>query len=106
MNADQNRTGSASARLHASQEVVPGGLVAAQLDSSTLLPDPAEPTTMVSRLAAPEVSRSCSAGLTIRVFGSVVRRNFVSAKPRARYGVVPFPRPSAETLVLYSSYIR
>jgi hypothetical protein len=47
MNADQKRTGSASARLQDSHEVISGGLVAAQL-------------------------------------GSVVGRDFVSAKPRAR----------------------
>jgi hypothetical protein len=68
----------------ASQEVTPGGLVAAQLDSSTLLPDPAEPITTVRRRPAPEVSRSCSGDLVTSVLGSVVGRNFVCAKPHAR----------------------
>ena len=84
MKPDQNRTGSASALSQDSQEVTPGGLVAAQLDSSTLLPDPAEPTTTVRRLPAPAVSRSCSTDLVTSVLGSVVGRNLVSAKPHAR----------------------
>ena len=53
----QKRTGSASASSHDSQDVTPGGLAAAQLDSSTLLPAPADPTTTVRRLPAPAVSR-------------------------------------------------
>ena len=84
MKPDQNRTGSASALSQDSQEVTPGGLVAAQLDSSTLLPDPAEPTTTVRRLPAPAVSRSCSRDLVTSVLGSVVGRNLVSAKPHTR----------------------
>ena len=80
MKPTQKRTGSASAFSHDSQEVRPGGLVAAQLDSSTLLPAPADPTTTVSRLPAPAVSRSCRSGLVTSVPGSVVGRNFASAK--------------------------
>src|SRR4029077_1507995 len=41
----QKRTGSASASSHDNQAVVSAGRVAAQLDSSTLLPAPADPTT-------------------------------------------------------------
>ena len=81
MKPDQKRTGSVSALSQDSQEVTPGRLVAAQFDSSTLLPDPAEPTTTVRRLPAPEVSWSCSRDLVTSVLGSVVGRNFVSAKP-------------------------
>jgi hypothetical protein len=45
MNADQNRTGFASASSHDSQAVTSGSRAATQLDSSTLLPAPADPTT-------------------------------------------------------------
>ena len=79
MNPAQNRTGLASALSQDSQDVVPAGRAAAQLDSSTLLPAPADPTTTVSRWPAPAVSRSCSAGLATSVAGSVVGRNFASA---------------------------
>jgi hypothetical protein len=79
MNPVQKRTGSASASSQESQDVAPASRVATQLDSSTLLPAPAEPTTTVSRLAAPVSSRPCSAGLVSSVVGSVVGRNFVSA---------------------------
>src|SRR5215467_6124897 len=71
MNPVQNRTGLASPRSQDSQAVAPGGRVAAQLDSRTLLPEPADPTTTVSRRAAPAVSRSCSAGRSTSVPGSV-----------------------------------
>ena len=84
INPVQKRTGSASASSHDSQDVTPGGLAAAQLDSSTLLPAPADPTTTVRRLAAPAVSRSCSTDLVTSVEGSVVGRNFVSANRVAR----------------------
>ena len=84
MKPDQKRTGSVSALSQDSQEVTPGHRVAAQFDSSTLLPDPAEPTTTVRRLPAPEVSRSCSRDLVTSVLGSVVGRNFARAKPHAR----------------------
>ncbi len=84
MKPDQKRTGSMSALSQDSQEVTPAGLVAAQFDSSTLLPDPAEPTTTVRRLPAPEVSRWCSRDLVTSVLGSVVGRNFACAKPHAR----------------------
>src|SRR5262245_24511763 len=79
MKPAQKRTGSASALSHDSHDVTPGGLAAAQLDSSTLLPAPADPTTTVRRLAAPAVSWSCSADLVTSVVGSVVGRNFDSA---------------------------
>src|SRR5215471_20446752 len=49
MNPLQNLTGSASARSQDSQEVSPGGRAVAQSASSTLLPAPAGPTTMVRR---------------------------------------------------------
>ena len=49
MKPAQNRTGSASALSHDSQDVMPGGRAAAQSASSTLLPAPADPTTTVSR---------------------------------------------------------
>ena len=75
----QNRTGSASARSQDSQDVTSDALACAQLDSSTLLPAPADPTTTVRRLPAPAVSWSCRAGLATKVSGSVVRRNFASA---------------------------
>ena len=75
----QKRTGSASASSQDSQDVTPGGRVAAQLDSSTLLPAPAGPTTTVSRWPAPAVSRSCSTDLVTSVEGSVGGRNFASA---------------------------
>ena len=79
MKPTQKRTGSVSASSHDSQEVTLGGLAAAQLDSSTLLPAPADPTTMVRRWPAPAASRSCSSDLVTSVVGSVVGRNFVSA---------------------------
>jgi hypothetical protein len=79
MNPAQKRTGLASAPSHDSQDVTPGARVAAQLDSSTLLPAPADPTTTVSRWSAAAVSRSCSTDLVTSVAGSVVGRNFVSA---------------------------
>ena len=75
----QNRTASASAPSHDSQKVTPRGRVAAQLDSSTLLPVPADPTTTVRRWPAPAVSRSCSIDRVTSVAGSVGGRNFVSA---------------------------
>src|SRR5271165_1999343 len=84
MNPAQKRTGLASALSHDSQEVTPGGRAAAQLDSSTLLPAPADPTTTVRRWPAAAVSRSCSTDLMISVVGSVVGRNFVSANRAAR----------------------
>src|ERR1700730_3162666 len=79
MKPAQNRTGSASALSHDNQEVTPGGLVAAQLDSSTLLPAPADPTTTVRCLPAPRASRLCSTDRGTSVGGSVIGRNFVSA---------------------------
>ena len=91
MKAVQNRTGSASASSHDNQDVTPPSRVAAQLDSSTLLPAPADPTTTVSRRPAPASSRACSAGLARSVAGSVVGRNFASAN-RASCGE---PRPAA-----------
>jgi len=78
----QKRTGLTSALSHDSQEVVPGGLAAAQLASSTLLPAPADPTTTVRCLPAPAASRSCSAGLMTSVAGNAVGRNFASANRR------------------------
>src|SRR5207302_1056672 len=79
MKPAQNRTGSASASSHDSQDVSPAGRVAAQLDKSTLLPAPADPTTTVSRWPAPAVSRPCSTDLLSSVVGSVVGRNFACA---------------------------
>src|SRR6266481_937051 len=85
----QKRTGSASASPHDSQDVTPGGLTAAQLDSSTLLPAPADPTTTVRRLPAPAVNRSCSTDLVTSVAGSVVGRNLDNAKRAPRKGLCP-----------------
>jgi hypothetical protein len=79
MNPAQKRTGSASASSHESHDVTPPSRVAAQLDNSTLLPAPADPTTTVSRCLAPASSRPSSAGLVTSVAGSVVGRNFASA---------------------------
>jgi hypothetical protein len=79
MKPAQNRTGSASALSHDNQEVTPGGRAAAQLDSSTLLPAPAGPTTTVRRWPAPAVSRSCSPDLATSKDGSAAGRNFASA---------------------------
>jgi hypothetical protein len=84
MNPVQNRTGPESPLSHDSQDVTPGDLAAAQLESSTLLPVPAGPTTRVSRLPAPAVSRSSSAGLLTIVVGSVAGRNFASGNCAAR----------------------
>jgi NADPH:quinone reductase-like Zn-dependent oxidoreductase len=78
------RTGLASALSQDSQDVTPGGRAAVQLDSSTLLPAPADPTTTVSRCPAPEFSRSCSTGLVTSVAGNVVGRNFASANRAPR----------------------
>ena len=89
MKPAQNRTGSASASSHDSQDVTPGCRAAAQLDSSTLLPAPADPTTTVSRLLAPAVSRSSSADLVTRVVGSVVGAELRQREPRAARGVPP-----------------
>ena len=83
----QKRTGSASASSQDSQDVTPTCRLAAQLDSSTLLPAPADPTTTVSRLSAPSSSRPNSAALVRSVSGSVVGRNLVSANRKLR--VVP-----------------
>ena len=83
-NPAQNRTGLASASSHDSQAVTSGGRAAAQLDSSTLLPAPADPTTTVSRCSAPAVSRRCSADLATSVAGGVGGRNFVSANRAPR----------------------
>src|SRR2546422_590496 len=75
----QNRAGSASALSQDNQDVAPGGRAAAQSESSTLLPAPADPTTTVSRRSAPVVSWSCSTGLVMSVGGSAGGRNFASA---------------------------
>ena len=99
MNPVQNRTGSASASSHESQDVAPRSRVAAQLDKSTLLPAPADPTTTVRRWLAPASSRPSNVGLVSSVVGSVVGRNFVSANravrgvPRSAVdrGAPPFP---------------
>ena len=85
MEPAQKRTGSASAPSQDSQDVTSGALTSDQLDSSTLLPAPADPTTTVRRLPAPSVSRSCGADLVTRVPGSVIGRNFVGAN-RASQG--------------------
>src|SRR4029077_6153965 len=79
MNAVQNRTASASALSHDNQDVMPGGRAAAQSASSTLLPAPADPPTVVSPWPAPAVSRPCSADLETSVAGSGGGRNFVAA---------------------------
>src|SRR5690242_21817580 len=84
MNPVQNRTGLASASSHDSQDVTPGGRPAAQLDSSTLLPAPADPSTTVSRWPAPAVSRSCSAGLATSMTGRPGGRNFPRANRAPR----------------------
>jgi hypothetical protein len=79
MNPVQKRTGSTSASSHESQDVTPPSRVAVQLDKSTLLPAPADPTTTVRRWLAPASSRPSSVGLVSSVVGSVVGRNFDSA---------------------------
>ena len=79
MNPAQNRTGSASALSQASQNVRPAGRAAAQSASSTLLPAPADPTTTVSRLPAPAVSRSCNTDRRTSVAGNPGGRNFIAA---------------------------
>src|SRR5690242_11997547 len=84
MNPVQNRTGLASASSHDSQDVTPGGRAPAQLDSSTLLPAPADPSTTVRRWPAPAVSRSCSAGLATSVTGRAGGRNFPRANRAPR----------------------
>src|SRR5260370_32483482 len=78
-NPVQKRTASASAASQDSHAVTPGRLVAAQLDSSTLLPAPADPTRTVRRLPAPSASRVYSTDRETSVRGSVVGRNCVSA---------------------------
>jgi hypothetical protein len=80
----QKRTGSASASSQDSQDVTPACRLAAQFDSSTLLPAPADPTTTVSRLPAPSSSRPNSAALVRSVVGNVVGRNLVSANRKLR----------------------
>ena len=84
INPAQKRTGSASASSQDSQDVTPACRLAAQLDKSTLLPAPADPTTTVSRLPAPSSSRPSSADLVSSVAGSVVGRNFASANRKLR----------------------
>jgi hypothetical protein len=79
MNPVQKRTGSASASSHESQDVAPRSRIAAQLDNSTLLPTPADPTTTVRRWLAPASSRPTNPGLASSVAGSVVGRNLVTA---------------------------
>ena len=106
VNPAQNRTGSASARSQDSQAVAPGGRAAAQLDSSTLLPAPAEPTTTVSRWAAPAASRSCSADRVISVPGSVVGRNLPSANRTPREAPSTADTSSATTALLRVSPLR
>src|SRR5580693_1709759 len=83
----QNRTGFTSASSHDSHDVAPSCRAAAQLDRSTLLPAPADPTTTVSRFPAPASSRPYSADLARRVAGSVVGRNFASGNSAARRGL-------------------
>jgi hypothetical protein len=95
MNPAQNRTGLASAPSHDSQDVTPAGRAAAQLDNSTLLPAPADPTTTVSRCPAPAVSRSCSPGRSTSVAGSVVGRNFARANRALRVTLFPAVTSSA-----------
>ena len=79
MNPVQNRTGFASASSHDSHAVTCGARAAAQLDNSTLLPAPADPTTTVSRWSDPASSRSCSGGLVTMIAGSGGGRNFARA---------------------------
>src|SRR5450755_2292275 len=79
MKAVQNRTGSASASSQDSHDVTPASRAAAQLDKSTLLPAPADPTTTVRRLPVPASSRPCRADLVSNVVGRVVGRNFAAA---------------------------
>ncbi len=105
MKPAQKRTGSASALSHDSHDVTPGGLAAAQLDSSTLLPAPADPTTTVRRLRAPAASWSCSADLVTSVVGSVVGRNFDSANRApcdAPCSVVPWVTTSLPQVLFHS----
>jgi hypothetical protein len=79
--------------------------VAAQLDNSTLLPAPADPTTTVRRWPAPASSRPSNLGLASSVVGSVVGRNFVTAnravcgalRAAGARGAPPFPAAAADT---------
>src|SRR6516162_7037188 len=82
MNPAQNRTGSASALSQDSHDVTPGDLASAQVDSNTLLPAPADPTTTVSRWPASTINRSTNADRVTKVVGSVVGRNFARANRR------------------------
>ena len=79
MKPAQKRSGFASDSSHDSQEVAPGDRAAAQLDSRTLLPAPADPTTTVRRRSAPAISWSCRADLGTSVAGNCGGRNFVAA---------------------------
>ena len=100
MNPAQNRTGSASARSHDNQDVMPGGRAAAQSASSTVLPAPADPTTTVSRRPDPAASRSCSTDLVISVAGNAGGRNFASANREPRKE----PRPVVAPRIISSQF--
>ena len=100
MNPAQNRTGSASARSHDNQDVMPGGRAAAQSASSTVLPAPADPTTTVSRWPDPAASRSCSTDLVISVAGNAGGRNFASANREPRKEPRPVVAPRIHKLAV------
>jgi hypothetical protein len=72
---------------------VSGGLAAAQLDNSTLLPAPADPITTVKRRPNPAVSLSWSADLMTSVAGNAVGRNFARANRRLCEAACPVAAP-------------
>src|SRR5215470_13445881 len=100
MNPAQNRTGLASAVSHDSQDVSPAGRAAIQLDSSTLLPAPADPATRVSRWPAPVVSWSCRADRVTSVLGSGGGRNFATANRTPGRFPAPTKAPSATARIM------
>ena len=92
-----------------SQDVVPGGRAAAQLDSSTLLPAPADPTTTVSRWpapasaghAAPAWRRACraasSAGTSPPRTGRPARRRARPLRHLPQFSQVSHARPQSSS---------
>jgi hypothetical protein len=82
--------------------VTPGDRVAAQLDSSTLLPAPADPTTTVRRRPAPALSPSSSRDRATRAVGSVVGLNLAGANRAVR----EVPRGVAVACVTFHPQLR
>ena len=102
MNPVKNRTGSASPLSHDSQDVTPGDRAAVQFDSSTLLPAPADPTTIVRRRPAPALSLSSSRDRSTRAVGSVVGLNLAGANRAVR----EVPRGVAVACVTFHPQLR